>query len=256
MTASIFDRNKLRLHRNRAASEIAKYDFLLKHAADILEDHLEPNLKPENILELGARHGLMTNKLLTLFPDSDLLISDISSRMLSLNQHENYICIDEEKDGFPQQKYDLIISSMNLHWINNPPQFLYKVRSSLNNEGIFIANFFGDETLSNLRKAILDAELINQLPATPHISPMIKQEDITSLMQQAGFKDIITTIDEVKVDYHNIYQLLKDLKGMGENSNLIQQANYALPKQVLSELLSNPKTFQEKFHIITIRGKR
>ena len=52
---------------------------------------------------------------------------------------------DEEFLPSKDNSFDLVVSNLNMHLINEIPKFLIDVKNSLKEGGIFVASFFGEE---------------------------------------------------------------------------------------------------------------
>jgi len=246
----IFDKLKLKLDRDKAADS-ANDNFLRKHAAKIIINWIEMfGINSGKILELGAFTGHLSQYL----KNFDLTVSDISRGALEINPCKNQIIADEESLEF--DSYDMILSSMNLHWINFVQIFLSKVYKALNPGGRFIANFIGEDSLKSLRSKLAEMEIQTNSLSMPHVSPFITKQDITRLMQGAGFKDIITDSDLLEVSYPNVLSAMRDLKKMGESNKIISCIGQSLAPKVYKELLNHNGEFVTEFTIITIFGKK
>ena len=247
----IFDRNLLKIHRDRAAVRIKDHDFLLKFAAENIIDSLsDVDFSPTTILEIGARYGELTQRLMSLYHHADIVACDLSQEMLKNNPSKNQILLDEEQihnDALYTQKFDLIVSSMNMHWINDVSQFLRNISSMLSAEGIFVANFFGAGSLYMLRNILLKIEEQVGVGYRPHISPFIRSEDTYQLAQKAGFGFIVVDNQDIQVEYENIVKLMQDVRYMGE-SNALLSSTYPLPRAVFN--ISDSIT--ETFNVITL----
>lgn len=84
---------------------------------------------------------------------------------------------------------------------------------SLKPDGVFIASFFGGDTLFELRSSLQLAELERKGGLSAHISPFIQVQDIGMLLQQAGFKMLTIDTDELVIGYPSMFELMYDLKG-------------------------------------------
>jgi hypothetical protein len=62
------------------------------------------------------------------------------------------------------------------------------------------------------------AELERHGGIAPHISPFTEIRDIGSLLTRAGFTMLTVDTDEIVVRYPSMFELMWDLKGMGENN--------------------------------------
>lgn len=77
---------------------------------------------------------------------------------------------------------------------------------------------FGNDTLYELRTSLQLAELERKSGISPHTSPFVRSQDVGSLLQQCGFNMLTVTCDEMQIGYPNMFELMYDLKGMGENN--------------------------------------
>lgn len=58
-------------------------------------------------------------------------------------------------------------------------------------------------------------------------SPSPDTRDVSNLMGRAGFTLLTVDIDEIKVAYPSMFELMEDLQAMGENNAVIGRRNYA-----------------------------
>lgn len=172
------------------------------------------------------------------------------------------IIADEENLPFTPNQFDLIISNLNLHHINHLPQTLARIRQCLKKNGLFIASFFGGETLSDLRKSIITAELKYRNKAHPRIIPFIHIKDAGMLMQNAGFGLPVADSETVSIEYQDSTKLLYDLKRMGEGNILAKRSSAPLTKTLLKKISeihlekfpSKNGNITANFEIITVSG--
>ena len=115
----------------------------------------------------------------------------------------------------------MIISSLDLHWINDLPRLFSNVFYSLKQDGVFIGSMFGGQTLFELRCSLQMAEIEREGGFGLHISPLITAQDIGSLLNRSGYTMLTIDTDEIIVHYPTIFELMYDLKGMGENNATI-----------------------------------
>lgn len=106
------------------------------------------NLTKNNprVLEIGCGTGLFSEMFLKKFPDANMDLVDLTESMLdiALERLKNYknlnFFLTDILDFSPNEKYDLIISSLAIHHLKYEDQEqLYKnIFKWLNNEGIFV----------------------------------------------------------------------------------------------------------------------
>ena len=253
----IFDRNRFRLHRDRAAKIIDNHSFLIELSSmDILERLVSMDTEANSILEVGARTGFLTKKLMASYPHSNIIATDISEAMLNLNPAQNKILLDEEGlgdmkhlSGQNSERFDIIASVLNLHHINDFKKFFFEVAKLLKPNGVFVASLFGAGSLTNLRNFLLQAEIATNSGHSPHISPFATASDIYRLLQLAGFQFIVTETHKIDIEYDNPLACMRELRNMGESSNLVHGTR-SLTKAMLRSAKSG--SFSDHAEIITL----
>ena len=65
---------------------------------------------------------------------------------------------DEEALPFAPESFDLVMSNLSLHWVNDLPGCLLQIRQTLKPDGLFLAAMFGGGTLVELRNCLMEAE--------------------------------------------------------------------------------------------------
>ena len=247
----IFNRDILKSHRDKASKHIEHHDFLFKNSAeDIIDRVLFYQKSYNDVLDLGCRIGYFNDIAQNEIKFQNLYQTDLSIKMLDKVDGIKIQC-DEESLPFAKESFDLVISNLNLHWINNFYITLEQIKKTLKPKGRFVASIIGGRSLRSLRELLIKAEM--QLGANIgfHISPMITSESMVQLMQKADFKDIVVDSNIVTVNYKNIFILFKDLQNMGESNAMYGKIKY-LRKDILGYLYNNIQEFYCDFEIITV----
>ncbi len=252
MTNPIFNRTLLKIHRDNASTHINQHDFLLKLSSNQLFEHaISLRSSYNKILDLGARSGILTQKLIEQYPSSYILSTDISEEMLTANPAKHKMILDEENIPKDLIDFDLVTSVLNTHWINDLPQFFKNIKTMLNPDGVLVLSLFGAPTLKNLRSLLLEAEIETESIHSPHISPFVNASDLYKILQYAGFSFIIVENDTVETEYDNPIALMRELNHMGESNNLFT-AHPIMPKKLWNKLLSIQESCNDSFEIITL----
>jgi SAM-dependent methyltransferase len=142
--------------------------------------------------------------------------------------------IDPEHLPFAASSFDLIVSPLALHWINDLPGALIQLRLALKPDGLLLASLFGGETLSELRLTLIEAESEITGGAGPRVSPFADLQDVAGLLQRAGFALPAADRDVVTVRYGEPMRLLADLRAMGETSALRERSPRGLSRRILT----------------------
>jgi SAM-dependent methyltransferase len=128
------------------------------------------------------------------------------------------LAADEEFLPFASESFDLILSCLDLHWVNDLPGTLLQIRQSLKPDGLFLAVLFGLGTLNELRDCLIEAEVEIRGGASPRVSPFADGRDGAGLLQRAGFALPVADVETITVTYPDALALMHDLAHMGESN--------------------------------------
>jgi NADH dehydrogenase [ubiquinone] 1 alpha subcomplex assembly factor 5 len=209
-TMLIFDPAAKRQHRRRIAGRFHAHDFLHAEVASRLLDRLRDIRRqfPLTLLQ-GVAPGWLTPRLDQAFGIERLI-----------GQGTDFVA---QEDMLPLDggRFDLAISLLNLHWVNDLPGALIQLQRSLKPDGLFLAALFGGDTLTELRQSWLAAESELEGGVTPHVAPMMTTYDGAGLLQRAGFALPVADAERITVTYADAFALMRDLRGMGEANVLL-----------------------------------
>lgn len=217
----VFDRRLVRRHRDRAAPRLAEHDFLLREVAERLSERLEDVTRRFPLaLDLGCHHGVLGRALAGRSGIEMLVQADLSPAMVRAAVRDGYpaLAADEEALPFAEASFDAVFSLLSLHWVNDLPGTLLQICRSLKPDGLFLAALFGGETLTELRGALMQAEIDEESGASPRVSPFVDVRDLGGLLQRASFALPVADVDTITVSYPNAFKLMEDLRGMGETN--------------------------------------
>ena len=225
MSATVFDRRTVRRHRDRAAAHLPEHDFLFREVAERLVDRLDDiNRRFPLALELGARGDVLAECLTGHGGVEQLVRCDQSMRMVGAGECRSALVVaDEECLPYAPHSFDLIISCLSLHWVNDLPGALIQIRRALKPDGLFLAALFGQATLAELREALVEAELAECGGAGPRVSPFVDVREAGGLLQRAGFALPVVDTDTITVTYSSALDLMRDVRGMGESNAVVER---------------------------------
>lgn len=152
------------------------------------------------------------------------------------------VLTDEETIPFEPQSFDLVLSNMSLHWINDLPGVLSQINNILKPDSPFIGAMLGGDTLFELRTSLQLAEQDRRGGISPRVSPLADVRDVGGLLQKAGFKMLTVDVDDIVVDYPDTFALMQDLQAMGESNAVLGREMGAIGKDVL---LANEAIYHE-----------
>src|SRR3954465_11716914 len=150
----VFDRATLRRRRERAARRWDDHAFLKREIAARLVERLDdvrrgfgmaldPGCHGDEIaLALGGRETVQT-----------LVRADLGLGFARTAGGPSVVA-DEEALPFAPRSFELVLSAMDLHWVNDLPGTLIQIARLLKPDGLFLGAMLGGGTLWQLRQAL------------------------------------------------------------------------------------------------------
>ncbi|RGP61658.1 putative methyltransferase [Fusarium sporotrichioides] len=288
----VFNRRTKWLQKERAgmnAEESRETDYLKDEVAIRLSERLlDIKRHFPRVLDLGANSCNIARALVRENPDPDsnvpqspplstrideLVAADSSYSLLHRDAGHEFnkklnitrkVVDDEETIPFDPASFDLVMSSLSLHWINDLPGILTQINNVLKPDAPFIGAMLGGDTLFELRTSLQLAESERRGGMSPRVSPLADVKDLGGLLQKAGFKMLTVDIDDIIVDYPDMFTLMQDLQAMGEGNAVIGREMGAIQRDVLlaanaiyKELHGNPDgTIPATFRVLYMIGWR
>jgi len=229
----VFEPRLVRAHRTRAATRLGEHDFLFRAVAERLADRLSDTTRTFPLaLDLGCHGGEFGEIVGARGGIATLIQCDPAPAMA---RRAGGLALTAEADALPfgGAKFDLIVSNMSLHWVNDLPGALIQIRQALKPDGLFLATLAGGGTLGELRGALLEAETELAGGASPRVSPFVDLRDAGALLQRAGFALPVADGDLIPVRYENALRLMADLRGMGEANALVAMARHFTRRDIV-----------------------
>lgn len=229
----------MRKHKRRSAKSFRDAAFLHARVAADLADRLEAVPRQfGRVLALGGG-SLFAEEART----RPLLVERLGE-IFEADVAAGAVVIDTERMPFADGAFDLIVSPLALHWVNDLPGALIQLCRALRPDGLLLASLFGGETLTELRIALIEAESEITGGAGPRVSPFADLQDLAGLLQRAGFALPAADRDVVTVRYGEPMRLLSDLRAMGETSALAERNPRGLSRRILARAFD---IYRERF---------
>tara|TARA_R110002072_G_scaffold131388_1_gene270909 strand:- start:9125 stop:10054 length:930 start_codon:yes stop_codon:yes gene_type:complete len=246
-TLQVFDRQALRRQRDRAAVNWPSHDFLVQEVADRLLDRLQDlNRTFARVLDLGCHGGELASRLLGRQGIEQVVQCDLSPAFArrAAGNGQPSLAASEEALPFAPQSFDLVISNLSLHWVNDLPGSLLQVHHCLKPDGLFLGALLGGESLFELRVALMEGEIAATGGLSPRLSPLADVRDAGGLLQRAGFALPVVDRDHIAVTYPDPFNLMRELRGMGQSNALRDRLRHFTPR---TTLLRAAEIYQQRF---------
>ena len=232
--SDIFDRKLLRKNQKRYQEYFSDHDFLYREAADYMLHDIESLKKDfDSVLQICGKDRYINDYIAK--------IKNVKQKICAsyINFNFSDIVFDEEDLPFKEESFDLIVSNLNLHFINKLPQFLMQAKALLKKDGFFIASFFGENNLIDLKKAVFEAEEEVLGGFSARFMPVIDLQSAARLLQKSGFNDPVSGLDIVDVEYGSVEKILQDIKYMGQGNILQKRAKKMSNRKFFNEIYNN-----------------
>ena len=132
----VFDRSQTRRRRDRAARTYHQSEFIKSRILDDIEDRILATKRRFPLaLSLGGFNPETSDRL-GQYCDT-LIETDLSPARLTAKNHIA-LAADEEWLPFRDNQFDLVISPLSLHWVNDLPGTLIQINRCLKPDGFFI----------------------------------------------------------------------------------------------------------------------
>src|SRR3712207_1576432 len=236
-TPLVFDRPLVRRRLARALSQ-GYADFLLARAIEDLEERLSAVLRSFSLaLDVGTPTPAAAEALRRSGRAETVI-------RLSPVPEPGSVLGDEERLPFSGERFDLAVSLLALHGVNDLPGSLIQIRRALKPDGLFIGALLGGNTLTELRQAMAQAEAEIEGGASPRVAPFADLRDIGGLLQRAGFALPVTDLDIFRVRYSGPFGLMRDLRRTGLTNALADRRKTPLRR---ATLLRAAEIYTERF---------
>ncbi len=205
--------------KNKAFKKWEADNFIFKSFSKILYKKIL-ELKPEfsNILLISSDLSETIEEISKIKHKKLIYLSQYEILNKEFFKNKPYNIIFAEFDNIPLKKksFDLVICNFCSNKVFEKKKYLQKLLDILTDDGLFLCNFFGEQTLNELKQCffIADDKFLNG--AFNRIPKIDSMAEFSNLLAEIGYKEIVTEKINFDIFYKNIIHILKDIKNMGE----------------------------------------
>lgn len=213
------DRARLRRALDAAAARYDDVAVLQREVGERLLERLQLiRQRPGRVLDLGARTGLLSRRLLAHYPGARVDIMDLSAVMLRraarrapLWRRLRPVCADATALPYAGDSFDMVFSNLALHRFPDLPPVLREVQRVLRPGGVLMFSMFGPDTLGELRQAWGEAD------GYRHVDPFVDLHDVGDALVAASLADPVMDMEMFTLTYPDADALVGDLRRLGES---------------------------------------
>jgi len=247
------DKKKIAKSFSRAAPSYDRYAFLQRNIA---EDLLNVAGDVEGVVaDLGCGTGYCIELMQSKSASVEQLVGvDIAKSMLDTAQRkfeltsmsENFIFADfvaADIESLPIKSGSLnwAVSSLAVQWCENLYKIFNEVHKALHESGQFLLSVLGPDTLQELTQAWSEAD-----PNHIHVNQFFSVNDVMDAAESNGFEMQVFKADRKVIEYENVFELMRDLKGIGAH-NVNSGSNKGLTgKSTLQQLSKAYERFRNE----------
>lgn len=164
------------------------------------------------ILEIGCGTGILTRDLRALFPDAEIIATDVAPEMVEIagrggDVGARFLVMDGEAPAFDGPWFDLVVSSLAFQWFVDLPRALDRLGGLLRPSGSLMFATMAQRSFHEWRAAHRSCGLEAGTPAYPSI------EDLRAMMTRHA--DAFLFEEDHVHDFGGARGLLAHLKGIG-----------------------------------------
>lgn len=216
----IIDKSRVRQSFSRQAAVYDENALLQKEVAEKLISLIPLQRRTPNFelrtLDIGIGTGFATKEFLSRLPKASIFGCDIAWGMLKEAGIAGAVLTEADAEHLPykDETFDLAFSSLALQWTNLHNSLNESFRI-LKSDGMFYFSTFGEKTLIELADSYSSAWRSMEIEGMPKTMKFMSSEKVKTLMESAGFKDVMVKSDLIKNRYQSPEALLRSLKAIG-----------------------------------------
>jgi malonyl-CoA O-methyltransferase len=155
---------------------------------------LLPTLAAPRVLELGCGTGLFSRRLLARYPDGDFVLTDLAPSMVEQcrrnlagsGRRVSFEVMDAARPA-AEGPFDLIATSMTLHWLADPASALTALRRRLSSGGVLLYATISGNSFPEWRDVLEAQALPIGLLDVPALPGIVDEERIVVDSDTLGF---------------------------------------------------------------------
>lgn len=213
---SLTPKSNVAANFSAAADSYEGWAEVQKRSSQDLLQHLQQDLKPRRILDVGCGTGILTRMLLEQYPEALLTGLDLAPAMTEacrtqwpIDSGHQFVCADAEA-FCSEHLFDVIASNFAFQWFDHKAETIAQLSRQLRSGGMFALSVPVEGTLNELETTFQSA-LHRSLDGLKYPSP----ETYISGAIKAGLDIVSSDVTPHVIQYPSALMALKSFKEIG-----------------------------------------
>lgn len=205
---------------------------------------------PKRVLDVGCGTGFLTQGLRGLFPCAEIVVCDLSHRMVVITKGKvkdiHPTTGDCECLPYREGSFEMVVSSLTYQWAIDIEDALFEAFRVMKRGGYLALSILGKESLKELKESYRKAREVLRMDGLPPLMEFPTVDRICRVLKDIGFRDIKVWPTHKVRHYRDMWTLLRTLKGIGAANPLPPKDPALGGRRVLREMA---RVYSEYFSI-------
>jgi malonyl-CoA O-methyltransferase len=212
------------------------------------------------ILEVGCGTGFVSEQLIDHFPDRDIIISDISEKMLELCRKKlknsgkvlsrvTFKIINADTFKAENKDLGLVISGNSPHWFKDPSLALQNLSEALTPGGMLLCSFPGNHSFPGWYENCLELGLPHTANPLPDVEEVVVKLSMGPLQIDYYENDLFH-------EFEKSLDFFRHLKQTGEAYSVMGKSLSYKQFKLLLKHWDKKGNLNMKWHIVYVAAKK
>jgi len=183
--------------------------------SELLKDYVN-EINGNSVVELGAGTGIVTDHLKHLFPDSDLIASDVSPAMLDVLHHKYGLSnqvrvqfIDANRSDDSLKTVKAVVCAFTIQWLDDPVHAIVDWLNTMPSGAFCFLTWPGESSFPEWKR-MADASGVpftgNLLPGSSIVDSILSFESATLIYH---------SVDDIQLEFDTSIDFFKSMRDIG-----------------------------------------
>lgn len=239
----MINKNLVARHFGVMSRNYEEHARVQKNMAATLQQQAKAAGNFTRILEIGCGTGYLTRLIAHLYPQADILATDIAPGMLKTAKANLADCknvsyaVEDGESLRTAETFDLIISNAAFQWFNDHTKAFEGFLARLRPGGCLLYTTFGPETFRELHASFHTArQTLTLQDSTRHGLSFAPAAMLESFMTGVGYESTVHREEHVREYFPSVKEFLAGIKKIGAN-NAGYHGSFAVNRRLIFSMM-------------------